>query len=203
MRVYRVGNMVKTSTNMHGRGTSYKTFITLQYPPSREETKPSDTSCPSSSPSPPSHTSPPPLHTNTSNSSPKLLIHRDQRTTTMTTTYILPHLPPHKIHITHLPSLSPAAFKTFQQELTSPNTTPSNEYAFLDASAILSTTHLLAAVFQAVRNELVSGKRRTRNVHSEVVYCLGGNNNVCFFALLCWRERRVGGWADRNVGGVD
>ncbi|KAG0633017.1 hypothetical protein HOY80DRAFT_1013204 [Tuber brumale] len=96
----------------------------------------------------------------------------------MTTTYTLPHLPPHKIHITHLPSLPPAAFKTFQQELTSPAATPSSEYAFLDASAILSTTHLLAAVFQAVRNELVSGKRRTRNVHSEVVYCLGGNNNV-------------------------
>ncbi|KAG0133161.1 hypothetical protein HOY82DRAFT_577857 [Tuber indicum] len=95
----------------------------------------------------------------------------------MTTTYTLPHLPPHKIHITHLPSLQPAAFKTFQQELTSSTATPSGEYAFLDASVILSTTHLLAAVFQAVRNELVSGKRRTRNVHSEVVYCLGGNNN--------------------------
>ncbi|PWW78767.1 hypothetical protein C7212DRAFT_349334 [Tuber magnatum] len=95
----------------------------------------------------------------------------------MTTTYTLPHLPPHRVYVAHLPSLPPATFKTFQQELTS-GTSPSNEYAFLDASAILSTTHLLAAVFQAVRNELVSGRRRTRNVHSEVVYCLGGNNNV-------------------------
>jgi len=118
----------------------------------------------------------------------------------MTTTYTLPHLPPHKIHITHLPSLPPAAFKTFQRELTSSDTTPSNEYAFLDASAILSTTHLLAAVFQAVRNELVSGKRRTRNVHSEVVYCLGGNNNVCFAPPRCAGEK---GGADGNVGGVD
>ncbi|CUS10209.1 unnamed protein product [Tuber aestivum] len=96
----------------------------------------------------------------------------------MTTTYTIPHLPPHKIYITHLPALSSAAFKTFQRELTSSTSPPSSEYAFLDASVILSTTHLLAAVFQAVRNELVSGKRRTRNVHSEVVYCLGGNNNI-------------------------
>ncbi|CAZ83747.1 unnamed protein product [Tuber melanosporum] len=106
----------------------------------------------------------------------------------MTTTYTLPHLPPHKIHITHLPSLQPAAFKTFQQELTSSTATPSGEYAFLDASVILSTTHLLAAVFQAVRNELVSGKRRTRNVHSEVVYCLGGNNNIKEAYKKVWRH---------------
>ncbi|RPB00832.1 CGI-121-domain-containing protein [Choiromyces venosus 120613-1] len=98
----------------------------------------------------------------------------------MTSTHILPHLPPHKIHITHLPSLPLRAFQTFQTELTS-STSPSSassEYTFLDASTILSATHLLAAIFQATRNELVSGKRRTRNVHSEVVYCLGGNNNI-------------------------
>lgn len=193
MGAYCVGSIVKTSTNMHGRGTSYCARPPSLHPPSKEETKPSDTSWLAfSSLPPPSHTSPPPLHTNmiqVHNSSPKLLIYRNQQTTTMTTTYILPHLPPHKIHVTHLPSLPSAAFKTFQQELTSSNTTPSNEYTFLDASAILSTTHLLAAVFQAVRNELVSGKRRTRNVHSEVVYCLGGNNNVCFCFVVLEREK--------------
>ena len=47
---------------------------------------------------------------------------------------------------------------------------------------ILSTTHVLAAVFRAA-NDYLSGRLKSRNVHSEIVFSLGGNNNVCLFSL--------------------
>lgn len=52
------------------------------------------------------------------------------------------------------------------------------DFAFIDASAILSTTHILAAVFRAV-NDLLNARLKSRNVHSEVVFSLGSSNNVC------------------------
>ena len=42
---------------------------------------------------------------------------------------------------------------------------------------IISTTHVLAAVFRAA-NDFLNGRLKSRNVHSEIVVCLGGNNNV-------------------------
>lgn len=42
---------------------------------------------------------------------------------------------------------------------------------------ILSTTHLLAAVFRAA-NDYQNGRIRSRNVHSETVFALSPNNNV-------------------------
>lgn len=42
---------------------------------------------------------------------------------------------------------------------------------------ILSTTHALAAVFRAA-NDYGNGRIRSRNVHSEIVFALGPNNNV-------------------------
>ncbi|KAL8399573.1 hypothetical protein RB594_000098 [Gaeumannomyces avenae] len=62
------------------------------------------------------------------------------------------------------------------------------EYAFVDASALASTTHLLAAVFRAVNAAASSSSSssssspssglRTPNVHSEAVFCLAPSANI-------------------------
>jgi len=88
------------------------------------------------------------------------------------------------LHLTHLPSelaihvalcrnLENAAF--LRQQLLDGN--PEFEYAFLDASTILSPTHILAAVFRAV-NDHRNKRMKSRNVHSEVVFSLSPNNNI-------------------------
>lgn len=62
------------------------------------------------------------------------------------------------------------------------------EYAFIDASSIISRTHLLAAIYSAA-NVLLDGTLRTPNVHSEIVVSLNTNNNVrapsCTSQPLC------------------
>jgi hypothetical protein len=42
---------------------------------------------------------------------------------------------------------------------------------------VVSRVHALAAAFRAV-NDLIEGRLRSRNVHSEVVFALSPNNNV-------------------------
>lgn len=42
---------------------------------------------------------------------------------------------------------------------------------------ILSEIHIYAACFQAISNK-ISNKLKTRNVHSEIVFCLSPKNNV-------------------------
>lgn len=51
------------------------------------------------------------------------------------------------------------------------------EYAFIDASTIVSRVHLLSAVFKAVNNS-VNGALKTPNVHSETVVSLSASNNI-------------------------
>ncbi|KAL5091641.1 hypothetical protein Trisim1_002857 [Trichoderma cf. simile WF8] len=51
------------------------------------------------------------------------------------------------------------------------------EYAFIDASTIVSRMHLLSAVFKAV-NGSVTGALKTPNVHSETVVSLSSSNNI-------------------------
>ncbi|KAL6812699.1 kinase binding protein CGI-121 domain-containing protein [Trichoderma camerunense] len=51
------------------------------------------------------------------------------------------------------------------------------EYAFIDASTIVSRMHLLSAVFKAVNNS-VTGALKTPNVHSETVVSLSSSNNI-------------------------
>ncbi|KAH0562846.1 hypothetical protein GP486_002533 [Trichoglossum hirsutum] len=51
------------------------------------------------------------------------------------------------------------------------------EYAFIDASVVISTVHALAAAYRAV-TDLLSGRIRSRNVHSEIVFALSPNNNI-------------------------
>lgn len=51
------------------------------------------------------------------------------------------------------------------------------EYAFVDASSVFSTKHVLAACFRAV-NDSINNRLRCRNVHAEIVFALNPNNNV-------------------------
>jgi EKC/KEOPS complex subunit CGI121/TPRKB len=51
------------------------------------------------------------------------------------------------------------------------------EYAFIDASMILSTKHVLAATFRAM-NDYLCERLKSRNIHSEIVFCLSPNNNI-------------------------
>ena len=57
------------------------------------------------------------------------------------------------------------------------------QYAFIDASSVISRLHLLSAVYSAV-NALLDGTLRTPNVHSEMVVSFNINNNVCPLPIL-------------------
>jgi EKC/KEOPS complex subunit CGI121/TPRKB len=86
----------------------------------------------------------------------------------------LEHVPStHKVLVTYYRNVSNAAF--LQQQLLSRNA--DFEYAFIDATTLISRFHLLSAVYKAVTLEL-SGDLKTPNVHSEIVCCLSSNNNI-------------------------
>ncbi|KAL1630072.1 hypothetical protein SLS54_000932 [Diplodia seriata] len=88
-------------------------------------------------------------------------------------TLALPHLSHAPVHVALFQHVRNAAF--LRQQLLAGN--QAFEYAFLDATALLSTTHVLAAVFRALNDQL-NGRLRSRNVHSEIVFSLSPNNNV-------------------------
>ncbi|KAF8477169.1 kinase binding protein CGI-121-domain-containing protein [Kalaharituber pfeilii] len=98
------------------------------------------------------------------------------------TTHVLPHLPAasHKVHIAVLKNIKNA--EHLRTQLLAGNAC--FEYAFVDADNIISTKHILVAVFKALRGVLGSSNGtpgtglRTRNVHSEVVFSLSPNNNI-------------------------
>ncbi|KAM7186624.1 Kinase binding protein CGI-121 domain containing protein [Naviculisporaceae sp. PSN 640] len=71
--------------------------------------------------------------------------------------------------------VSASASELLQKELLARN--PAFEYAFIDATSIISRAHLLSAVFSAL-NAAATGSLRTPNVHSEIVISLGPNNNI-------------------------
>jgi len=52
---------------------------------------------------------------------------------------------------------------------------------------IISKIHALSATYRAV-NDFLSSRLKSRNVHSEIVYSLSPNNNVC--ALLLPQQRK-------------
>lgn len=85
----------------------------------------------------------------------------------------LPHLPDHPLRIGVFAGVQNAAF--LRQQLLDGNR--DFEYAFLDASAVLSRNHVLAACFRAI-NDMASDRLKSRNVHSEIVFSLSPNNNV-------------------------
>ncbi|KAF1816182.1 CGI-121-domain-containing protein [Eremomyces bilateralis CBS 781.70] len=88
-------------------------------------------------------------------------------------TIYLPHLPANPIHIFLFENVKNAAF--LREQLMAGNM--EFEYTFLDSTMILSLHHVLAAMFRAV-NDLKHNRIRTKNVHSEAVFCLSPNNNI-------------------------
>lgn len=90
-----------------------------------------------------------------------------------------------KLHLAHLPAphntIYVALFTDLQngqflrQQLIDGN--QNFEYAFIDASSVVSTTHVLSACFRAM-NDWIHDRLRSRNVHSEIVFGLGTNNNI-------------------------
>lgn len=88
-------------------------------------------------------------------------------------TFHLPHFPSYPIYISLFKDVENASF--LRQQLLEANA--EFEYAFLDATMILSTTHALAAVFRAL-NDMLNSRLKSRNVHSEVVFSLNPNNNI-------------------------
>ena len=51
------------------------------------------------------------------------------------------------------------------------------EYAFIDASMIVSGKQVLAAAFRAM-NDSLNDRLKSRNIHSEIVFALSPNNNI-------------------------
>ncbi|KAJ9659123.1 hypothetical protein H2198_003265 [Neophaeococcomyces mojaviensis] len=89
-----------------------------------------------------------------------------------------------KIQIAHIPDDLPiyvACYKDVQnasflkQQLLAGNQV--YNYAFVDATTILSRQHLLAAAFRAL-NDHIHDRLKSNNVHSEIVVCLSSNNNI-------------------------
>lgn len=85
----------------------------------------------------------------------------------------LPHLPQHPLHICLFTDVQNASF--LREQLRAGNT--DYEYAFLDASVLLSRSHVLSACFRAI-NDLIAKRLKTKNVHSEIVFAMNPNNNV-------------------------
>jgi EKC/KEOPS complex subunit CGI121/TPRKB len=88
----------------------------------------------------------------------------------------LAHVPQsHTIYATLFTSVTNASF--LHSQLLSRN--PSFDYAFIDASSIISRPHLLSAIFNALVT-ILDGTLVSATPHSEVVLALGGSNNVFF-----------------------
>ncbi|PLB45630.1 CGI-121-domain-containing protein [Aspergillus steynii IBT 23096] len=86
----------------------------------------------------------------------------------------LPHLPSSlPVHVALYRDLKNAPF--LRQQLISGNA--EFEYAFVDASMVLSKTHALSAVFRAV-NDYLNDRLKSRNVHSETVFSLNPTTNI-------------------------
>ncbi|KAI9845553.1 MAG: hypothetical protein M1837_004650 [Sclerophora amabilis] len=89
-------------------------------------------------------------------------------------TLSLEHLPSDKpVHVALFRDVCNSTF--LKQQLLAGNA--DFEYAFIDASVIVSTVHALAAVFRAM-NDSFHERLRSRNVHSEIVFSLSPNNNI-------------------------
>ncbi|KAH9894697.1 protein CGI121 [Xylariomycetidae sp. FL2044] len=86
----------------------------------------------------------------------------------------LEHIPPtHSIQAAVFRDVENAEF--LQQQLLSRNA--DFEYAFIDASSIISRIQVLAAIYKAITIQL-SGNMKTPNVHSEIVCSLSPTNNI-------------------------
>jgi EKC/KEOPS complex subunit CGI121/TPRKB len=84
----------------------------------------------------------------------------------------LPHLPL-PIYVSLYTSVHNTPF--LRSQLLAGN--KSFEYAFIDATLLITTRHLLAAIFRAC-NDWSSDRLKSHNIHSEIVFSLGANNNI-------------------------
>ncbi|KAI9717593.1 MAG: hypothetical protein M1828_007154 [Chrysothrix sp. TS-e1954] len=93
------------------------------------------------------------------------------------TTLTLAHTNPttSTLHIALFHSVSATTITHLRTRLLASD--PTYNYALLDASLLISRTHLLAACFRAV-HAAETGKLRSRNVHSEIVLSLSPGNNI-------------------------
>ncbi|KAF2419003.1 CGI-121-domain-containing protein [Tothia fuscella] len=85
----------------------------------------------------------------------------------------LPHLEAYPVHVSLFQDVTNAEF--LKRQLLEGNA--EYEYAFLDATTIISVNHVLAAVFRAI-NDSIHNRLKSRNVHSEIVFSLSPNNNI-------------------------
>ncbi|KAF7943895.1 uncharacterized protein EAE97_005965 [Botrytis byssoidea] len=86
----------------------------------------------------------------------------------------LEHLPEsHTLHIALYRNITNASF--LHQQLLTGNT--DFEYAFIDATVVLSKLHILAAAYRAI-NDALEERLKSRNIHSEIVFSLSMNNNI-------------------------
>lgn len=88
-------------------------------------------------------------------------------------TFTLPHYAAYPVHVALFHHVQNPAF--LKSQLVAGN--PDFDYAFLDASMILSPAHLLAAAFHAL-HALDTHRPKTRSPHSELVFRLSPNNNI-------------------------
>lgn len=88
-------------------------------------------------------------------------------------TLTLPHYSSHPIHIALFTHVRNAAH--LRAQLLSAN--PTYDYAFLDATTLLSYPQLLLAAQLALHAHL-TGRAKTRTPHSELVFRLHPNNNI-------------------------
>ncbi|KIX08043.1 uncharacterized protein Z518_02698 [Rhinocladiella mackenziei CBS 650.93] len=92
----------------------------------------------------------------------------------MVSTIHLAHMPPDLLlYVALYVDVSNAAF--LKDQLLAGNA--EFEYAFIDASMILSTKHVLAASFRAM-NDYLNDRLKSRNIHSEIVFSLSPSNNI-------------------------
>jgi EKC/KEOPS complex subunit CGI121/TPRKB len=93
--------------------------------------------------------------------------------TTHVRTIALPHYPAHPLHLALYKDVKNTAF--LRAQLLEAN--PAYDYAFLDATMILSPHHLLLAAALALQSYL-QNSMKTRTPHSELVFRLHPNNNI-------------------------
>ncbi|RYN39215.1 hypothetical protein AA0113_g2990 [Alternaria arborescens] len=88
-------------------------------------------------------------------------------------TFSLPHYEAYPVHVALFKDVKNAPF--LRRQLLEAN--PDYDYAFLDASMILTPHHLLSATFLALHGHLTH-RAKTRTPHSELVFRLSPNNNI-------------------------
>ncbi|KAI4735803.1 CGI-121-domain-containing protein [Aureobasidium sp. EXF-12298] len=88
-------------------------------------------------------------------------------------TIALPHLPQYPLCVGLFKDVKNASF--LRQQLLAGNA--DFEYAFLDASVVITRMQFLAASFRGI-NDFASNRMKSHNVHSEIVFSFSPNNNI-------------------------